>query len=364
MNRLLVVPLVVLATACAGQSSDDSSDLGSFGGGKNDFVGIDIDLSCLPERQSGSDDHIAQFTLSGSGSFRVDVTQPNTPSSQQALVRIIVDDGQTNIETSSDKAPSLTWDPQSDDVMEYSLSIVNRSYTRELCAHLVVEEISGFVPPNVRRTFADDFQLDSSAQSVSVAFFDADSTLRISKSGEKTPNGPDDVMLLPGVATGIRAAAENADVIAVVSNQGGVHYGHITVEDAEAAIARTAQFIADGDGAIHYFDFAEAYDENRKPQSGMATQLEDRLQSEFGATIDWDASYMVGDAGWKKGEDLEPDGTPGDDFSNSDRGFAEGLGIDFHHPRDYFGWAEFGVRNFHKPDQVEDFLKDHPDFGD
>ncbi len=60
---------------------------------------------------------------------------------------------------------------------------------------------------------------------------------------------------------------------------------------------------------------------------------------------------MVGDAAWKRGVDTRPDGKAGDDFSNSDRRFAETLrrvrkspkGIAFYHPRDVFGWAQRGV---------------------
>ena len=200
--------------------------------------------------------------------------------------------------------------------------------------------------------------------SVPVAFFDADSTLRVSANGSITPDSPDDVMLLPGVAKGINKAASQGMLIAIVSNQGGVARGHTTLDNAEKALARTAELIVAKGAPIHYFDFAPNYDHDRKPGTGMAEELEQRIEDAFGLSVDWASTTMVGDAGWKRGVDTEPDGTPGEDFSHSDRGFAEALGIDFQHPRDYFGWAALGVRNFHKPDQVDAFRQANPDFDD
>ena len=52
------------------------------------------------------------------------------------------------------------------------------------------------------------------------------------------------------------------------------------------------------------------------------------------------------------------------DFSNSDRRFADNLrkrvrspqGLKFHHPRNYFGWAQKGVQNFRSLAEVNAFL--------
>lgn len=171
-------------------------------------------------------------------------------------------------------------------------------------------------------------------------------------------------MLLPGVATGLIKAMQKGHLIVIVSNQGGVKYGYITFANAEAALARTAALLEPLGAQVHYFDFAEDYNDDRKPKTGMANRVEQELSYILGLDADWNNSYMVGDAGWKKDEDTEPDGTPGEDFSNSDRKFAEELNIPYHHARDYFGWADRGVRNFHKADEVEDFIADNPDFGD
>lgn len=205
---------------------------------------------------------------------------------------------------------------------------------------------------------------------VRVAFFDADSTLRVSRSGNVSANGPRDVELLPGVAQKLRALAEDGYLLAVVSNQGGVAAGHVALEDADAALAYTLRLLARHGAPMHYYDFAEARDNNRKPAIGMAHILARVLRDTHNRSIDWPGSLMVGDSAWKRKKDKEPDGTPGEDFSNSDRKFAvhvrralaAGEGFPFYHPRDFFGWAEKGVRNFRKFERVRAFKKRHPDF--
>jgi hypothetical protein len=70
-----------------------------------------------------------------------------------------------------------------------------------------------------------------------------------------------------------------------------------------------------------------------------------------------DTAFMVGDSGYKKGVDgPHPDGRPADDFSNSDRLFAENLNVPFHEPTDYFGWREYDVFNIESQKQLEAFL--------
>jgi len=77
---------------------------------------------------------------------------------------------------------------------------------------------------------------------------------------------------------------------------------------------------------------------------------------------------MVGDAGYKEGGtekhalptvgpcQATATARPGDDFSSSDRGFAETLGIPFHEPTDFFGWKPFEVFNIENEDQLETFI--------
>ncbi len=204
--------------------------------------------------------------------------------------------------------------------------------------------------------------------SFKVAFFDADSTLRIAKSGRPSPLKAQDVELLPCIIPILKSLVNQGYLLAIVSNQAGVQYGHLKLSDAESAMHATVKKIADYGVLINYFDFADRCDEYRKPKPGMALFLEKCLK-EAGLKLDWKNSLMIGDAAWKKGKEVEPDGTPGVDHSNSDRVFAENIarknkGFDFAHPADFFGWKRhFGVRNFSSFDELEKFRAKFPNIG-
>ena len=372
MRHTLFFLLLLTANACAEPpaSAPEATDLGSLGAGKADFVGLDLDLGCLDKRGEGPRDTLV-FTLRGSGAWRAAVTQPNTASSKRAVARLRIDDGATSVTTKSSAHPELSWTPTTAATGDYTLTLINRSHSRPLCAQLsvssvveepIVEEDPVFVPPVERRMFATGWK-PAGEGPATVAFFDADSTLRVTLSGRVTAGAVDDVLLLPGVATRLREVEARGEVIVVVSNQAGVAAGQTTFERAEGALATTLTLLDAKGARIPYFDFAPARDEDRKPGVGMPRKFEVAFENTFGRPIDWESSYMVGDAGWKR-SDTEPGGMAGDDFSNSDRGMAEALGIQFHHPRDFFGWAPLGVRNFHHHSQVTHFVEEHPDFGD
>ena len=188
-----------------------------------------------------------------------------------------------------------------------------------------------------RRTLLDRY-VPAAPRKIPVAFFDADSTLRITKSGDVAPSDPDDVAVLPLTAPKLKELARQGYFIAIVSNQGGIDR-HLTLQDADDCLLRTVELLRSRGGLVHYYDFAEHYGWLRKPRTGMAEILGDRLEGFFGegAAIDWDRSFMVGDSAYKKSE-TRPDGRPGFDFSNSDRLFADNLEIPFHEPQDFFGW--------------------------
>ena len=186
----------------------------------------------------------------------------------------------------------------------------------------------------------------SGDDAVKVAFFDADSTLRISRGGTPTANAKDDVYVLPFVASKIKQLNADGYLVAIVSNQGGVAAGYTPIEVAEGGLLFVGQQLAELGAEIDYMDFAEAKNEFRKPKTGMAELLEELLQHKCGVGIDYENSFMVGDAGYKRDVDgAHPDGRPADDFSNSDRGFAEKLEIPFSEPTDYFGWRDYGAFN-------------------
>lgn len=192
---------------------------------------------------------------------------------------------------------------------------------------------------------------------IKVAFFDADSTLRVSKSGSVSANGPTDVALLPGVAKKLAELAKDGYLVTIVSNQQGVQFGHVSLADADAALQHTIKLIREAGGTVHGYHFAEADGPRRKPDIGMAVDLEMAAKKQFGAHVSFnlDESFMVGDSAFKKpsvdkrtGEpkpgDKRPDGKDGVDFSNSDRLFAEKLGVPFHEPHTFFEWPPMAKR--------------------
>lgn len=205
--------------------------------------------------------------------------------------------------------------------------------------------------PTERRNL-DAYACPADAE-VPVAFFDADSTLRVSKSGTPTASSAEDVNVLPFAAPYITELQERGYLVAIVSNQGGVAAGITPFEVAHDALVFTASQLTALGGTIDYLDFADQKDEYRKPNTRMGTELEERLVAKCGTAVDWDGSFMVGDAGYKKNVDgPHPDGRPADDFSNSDRLFAENLGIDFSEPTDAFGWRAFGFYNIRYQSQL------------
>lgn len=192
---------------------------------------------------------------------------------------------------------------------------------------------------------------------IKVAFFDADSTLRVSRSGAVTANNGKDVYLLPWVASNIARLNRDGYLVAIVSNQLGISQGRVSAAEAEAALVFTAERISLLGGKVDYIDFAEFDDAKRKPATGMALQLAGLLEETCACSVALAQSMMIGDSAYKKGEDgPSPDGRPADDFSNADRLFAENLGIAFYEPTDFFGWREFDVFNVAKKSQLIAFL--------
>lgn len=196
---------------------------------------------------------------------------------------------------------------------------------------------------------------------VKVAFFDADSTLRVSLSGSVSANSEKDVMLLPFVSRRIAELNEKGYLVMIVSNQGGVAKGILPIETADKALKYTVDLIKaeDPQAIIHYIDFADQEDRFRKPATGMADNLAAALAKK-NLKIDWEKSFMVGDSAYKKG-DIRPDGEPGTHFSSSDRLFAENLDIQFYEPNHFFGWRCHGIDVFDKAEQVTNYLRENPE---
>src|SRR5688572_12842054 len=137
----------------------------------------------------------------------------------------------------------------------------------------------GVASVSKRRRISTKFRCPADDAPVKVAFFDADSTIRVSKSGAVTADSATDVNVLPFAARELARLETEGYFIAVVSNQGGVGSGHQTLETAEKALALAISKLRKLGGSVHYFDFAENYDHFRKPEIGMAELLDEKLET-------------------------------------------------------------------------------------
>ena len=216
---------------------------------------------------------------------------------------------------------------------------------------------------------------------VKVAFFDADSTLRIAPSDSVSANSGRDVWLLPLVTKEIARLNAEGYLVVIVSNQGGVSKPgdpppkdgkpRPTLEAADSALRFVGQMAEwlNPAAKIHYYDFAENYDNNRKPKTGMFERVAEKIKEKFGEDyeLDKEQSFMSGDSSWKKGVEIPADklepGQPkiGQDFSDSDRLVAEAYGIKFIDPAKFFGWRQYGIERFTAKPQIDAFYKAHPE---
>jgi DNA 3'-phosphatase len=175
---------------------------------------------------------------------------------------------------------------------------------------------------------------------IRVAFFDADSTLRVSKSGTPWASYDSDYIILPGVVEKIRALNQSGYFVAIVSNQGRIPQS-LDLPEADRAIMNLILDLKKQGATVNYFDFADRVDENRKPNIGMFNRLQTVLKSQMNRSIDQTQSVMVGDAAYTV-KDTMPDGRQGHDFSNADRLFAQNAHIRFEYAPEFFGWAARG----------------------
>lgn len=203
-----------------------------------------------------------------------------------------------------------------------------------------------------RRTLNASYKTQPNAP-VKVLFLDGDSNVRIAPSGAPYAMNPNDYHVLPGVVEKMKEYKQKGYLIAIVTNQGGISTGRVTIQSVDSALNNMAKEINSGSSVlVDYYDFAETKSDNdpdRKPNIGMAKRLENQLKKRFGpeARIDLKNSMMVGDAAYME-TDIRPDGRKGFDFSNFDRGFANNLGVKHIEPNHFFGWQKFGVERIHK----------------
>lgn len=338
------IALLLLTISCG--RSQPVVDIGELtGNAKSDVLDLSLTVPDLGPKKS------YKIAFKSAVAFEIKLL---TPGRAYARLRISADG--KNEETATLDEPSLQV-PRPSVSTKYTVTVENRSTKAAyniVGATLQIRSLESETPkpeaivvPSKRRTL-ETYTCPTNVTSVPVVYFDADSTLRVSKSGSATANSDTDVQILPFVATKIAELNKAGYLVAIVSNQGGVSKGYVSFDTAQNALVYTASQIAKLGGRIDYIDFADDYDNFRKPNTGMADNLLHLLQEKCGIGIDHEKTYMVGDAGYKKDVDgPHPDGRPADDFSNSDRGFAETLQVPFHEPTDYFGWRAFEVYNIH-----------------
>ena len=116
---------------------------------------------------------------------------------------------------------------------------------------------------------------------------------------------PEDVILLPGTASGLRALQDAGFVLMMVTNQSGVGRGYFTMADVEAVHARlTGMLAAEGIRIEKIYVAPEAPDHPSRGRKPSPDFLFD-AREEFG--LDLSNSYMVGDklsdieCGWNAG---------------------------------------------------------------
>lgn len=235
-----------------------------------------------------------------------------------------------------------------------------------LCTSLVetVVEVYAETPESTlslsRRIFLHFSQVSIENNSVKLAIFDADSTLRVSRSGAPSPNSPDDFVVLPFTPEKIRELNAKGYLVAIMSDQAGVSK-FITRETADAALFNLVRQLRDQGALVHYYDFSETYDVNRKPDIGMATRLMQKLRESFPEIkFDLAHSIVVGNGAYMKHE-FRPDGSRGFNHSNADRRFAQNLKIKFIEASEFFGWIDHGIYEFNRIEEVREFVSKHPE---
>lgn len=153
-------------------------------------------------------------------------------------------------------------------------------------------------------------------------FLDMDNTLIRTKSGKTFPTDINDWEFIPEMVKWLDKVKSIYDVIIIITNQAGIKYGHLTKEDVVMKLqnvrdALVKEISYDEFGTI-YYKYSAGYDRFfHKPMPGMA------YSAAHFHEIDLSISTMVGDAGGRT-----------NDFSDSDKVFAEKCNMDFIHIQD------------------------------
>jgi len=212
-------------------------------------------------------------------------------------------------------------------------------------------EFRKLLHPDHLNDHVGSFGTQTQPRAIKVAFFDADFTLRISKTpGRFSPQSAQDQVLLPNVSETLRRLNEAGYLIAIVSNQRSTASSWEWNEQ-RLIFRDLAEKLRLAGARVDYVSIGGFWQrDHQKPQSGSFTHL-DRLLNERGLKIDRHRSFIVGDAGFTADEFTAVGDKPIPDFASFDRGFAKNAGIRFFHARDFFsapvatdtslGWTDF-----------------------
>lgn len=154
--------------------------------------------------------------------------------------------------------------------------------------------------------------IDSSIYKNKALILDYDGTLRITKSGEKYPQTPEDVEILDNRTEVLKEYQEKGYLLLGISNQSFVGKGTITHEDAAACFERTNELL--GIEIDYRFCPHASFPINcycRKPMPGLGALLIEEYK------LDPEQTIMIGD-------------------QTSDKTFARRCGIKFKHADDFF----------------------------
>ena len=147
--------------------------------------------------------------------------------------------------------------------------------------------------------------------------FDLDSTLITTKSGNKFPKNMDDWKLTDNsLVAALRVCASHGYAMVVFSNQGGIKNDVEKRKNMKNKFENVIKML--GISCVGYF--ATHDNEYRKPMMGMWKQF----ISDYNVNVSLSSSFYCGDAGSSK------------DFSQSDRMFANNIGLPFLYGYDAF----------------------------
>lgn len=199
-----------------------------------------------------------------------------------------------------------------------------------------------------RRTFlSSGFVIKS--DKIKTAFFGVDKTLI-----KAFPvNGTHKISIIKSMIEPMKRLQKQGYLLALLSNE----INESSEEEADVKMLKIVKLLKAKGINIHYYDFALKNQIQMKPDVGMATVFSSQIK-EFGPRVEvnWNSSFVIGSAGYKKNLDFFPDGVAGTDEDNFDREFAKRLRIKFIHAKAFRGEIKIRTKRIYTPITEESFL--------